>query len=36
MSPIRKVYLDNNATTRMREEVLDAILPYYKDVYGNA
>jgi len=33
---MRKVYLDNNATTRMREEVLEAMLPFYKDVYGNA
>ncbi|MDD5423475.1 MAG: cysteine desulfurase NifS [Candidatus Omnitrophica bacterium] len=33
---MRKVYLDNNATTRMRAEVLEAMLPYYKDVYGNA
>ncbi|MBN2453216.1 MAG: cysteine desulfurase NifS [Candidatus Omnitrophica bacterium] len=33
---MRKVYLDNNATTRMREEVLDAMMPFYKDVYGNA
>lgn len=33
---MRKVYLDNNATTRMREEVLEAMLPYLKDVYGNA
>lgn len=32
---MRKVYLDNNATTKMRPEVLDAMLPFYKDVYGN-
>lgn len=32
---MRKVYLDNNATTRMRKEVLDAMLPFYKDLYGN-
>jgi len=33
---MRKVYLDNNATTRLREEVLEAMLPYLKDAYGNA
>lgn len=33
---MRKVYLDNNATTRMREEVLEAMLPFYRDAYGNA
>ena len=33
---MRLVYLDNNATTRMREEVLEAMLPFYKEAYGNA
>ncbi|MCX5668400.1 MAG: cysteine desulfurase NifS [Candidatus Omnitrophica bacterium] len=33
---MRRVYLDNNATTRMTEEVLEAMLPFYKDLYGNA
>jgi len=36
MNPTKKVYLDNNATTKMREEVLEAMLPFYKDIYGNA
>lgn len=33
---MKQIYLDNNATTRMREEVLEAMLPFYKDLYGNA
>ena len=33
---MRRVYLDNNATTRMTEEVLEAMLPFYRDIYGNA
>jgi len=33
---MRLVYLDNNATTRMRDEVLEAMLPFMKDIYGNA
>jgi len=30
------VYMDNNATTALDKRVLDAMMPYYTDVYGNA
>ena len=30
-----EVYLDNNATTRMAPEVLDAMMPFFNDQYGN-
>jgi len=32
---MRKVYLDNAATTPILPEVLQAMLPYLKDAYGN-
>ncbi len=31
----RVVYLDNNATTRVAEEVVEALLPFYAELYGN-
>lgn len=33
---MNSVYMDNNATTSLKKEVLDAMIPYYVDIYGNA
>ncbi|MGL4733357.1 MAG: cysteine desulfurase family protein [Fusobacteriaceae bacterium] len=31
-----RVYLDNNATTKLDRDVLDAMIPYMTEVFGNA
>src|SRR5258708_3376424 len=35
MSVMDLVYLDNNATTRPDAKVVEAMLPYFRDWYGN-